>query len=277
MSSLRLAAAALALGVAPLSAAPAHASDVGNDTIAGAVVIDSIRPDPWAWSQDTTGTDVTDADDAYLADTCLLSIAVERTVWFTYTDVTGEGFGVDAMASDHSTSTAIFEGDPRAGGAVVACGEDEVAADGEAGQQYWIAAFADRPGSAGGTLDLTVRPLRPPATVSAFTVRPTALVQPDRTVLVTGTYACANAPAYGSSIRGSVGHDGDRAKPRSYFYLPELTCDGDVRVWQATAQTFDAGVPFVGRGTVDTTLWACGDLSCDVGEIRQPITATRLG
>ena len=115
MSSLLLAAAALALGVAPLAAAPARASDVGNDTIAGAVVVDSIRPDPWAWSQDTTAADVTDADDAYLAESCLLSFAVERTVWFTYTDATGEGFGVDAVASDHSTSTAIFAGDPRAG------------------------------------------------------------------------------------------------------------------------------------------------------------------
>ena len=42
-------------------------------------------------------------------------------------------------------------------------------------------------------------------------------------------------------------------------------------------QTFGSGVPFVGRGTVDTGLFACGDLSCAVSEIRQPITATPFG
>ncbi len=266
--------AAVAVVALSFSADAATASDVPNDTVAGAVAVGN--PLPWTWSQDTTAADVTDADDAYLADVCQMSFAIERTMWFTYTDMSGEGFGVDPMASDHATSVAIFEGDPRTGGTVVACGEDEVAAKGSAGQQYWIAAYADRPNSVGGRLQLTVRPLLPPATVPVFTVQPTAIVQQDRTVLVTGTYACTNAPSYSSSIRGEIGFDAEGAKPRSYFYLPGLTCDGAVHSWQAGAQTY-GGVPFAGRGTVKASVWACGDLSCGVGEVRQPILATRTG
>jgi hypothetical protein len=269
------AAVAATLALAPLVATSASASEVTNDRIAGAVAIQG--PLPTTTTQDTTAADITDADDMYFADNCGMSFAIERTVWFRYTDEDGAGFGLNPEASDYDSSVAIFEGDPRDGGTVVACGEEEVAAKGDAGQQYYIAVYADRPGSTGGTLSLTVRPLLAPPTTPVFTIDPTVTIQDGRTALVSGTYACTNTHESESSryLFGSVGFDAIQAKPRSYFYVTGLDCDGAVHDWQGTAQTWERVSFSGGRGTASAYLVAAGDLASSINEVSQTILGVR--
>src|SRR5262245_37353120 len=123
-----LVAAAAAPLLLPAGASAASAATPGNDTPSGATVVSTL---PTTITQDTTEA-TTDGLDASLNGQCGAPVT-NGSVWFTYTDTTGEGLAVDVTASDYSAGIIIVAGDPSAGGSLVTCGPGVAATRGEAG------------------------------------------------------------------------------------------------------------------------------------------------
>ena len=168
---LLVAAAAAALLV-PTGAATAQAAAPSNDLPSGATVITSL---PTTISQSTTEA-TTDSVDATLNQQCGAPVTA-GSVWFDYTDPTGNGLVVDVSASDFSAGVMIVIGDPETDGVVVSCAPQVAAVRGEPGTTYHVMAFSDTPGVTGGQLVATFSDPGPPQrqpSRSTSTPRPTA-------------------------------------------------------------------------------------------------------
>lgn len=251
-----------------LSATSAAAAPPANDSFEAAQSISA--PLPWSWAQDTTEATTEAADERVLLEGCALSISVNGSVWFRYTDVDGAGFAVDVGDSSFLASVAIVADDPETG-PVVGCAEGRSAARGYAGQTYWIMAYSDRPSVNGGTLRLSVEPLRP-APVAALTVDHSSTAYADGSLLVSGTYSCANAEA---QLMGDVRQGADSRPRTNNFYLSDLQCDGTIRRWEAVATSFAGQPVFAGRAEANVVLFACGDLECAVAETTEVVLVGR--
>lgn len=266
---LVLAAAVAAVSV--MSPLAAVAGPPGNDSLAGAQVVDA--PLPWTWNQDTSEATVEPVDERVLAEGCALSISVNGTVWFRYTDVGGAGFAVDVRRSGFDASVAVVEGDPEAG-PVVACAEGRVATPATPGQTYWIMAYSDRPAVNGGNLPLSVEELRP-APSATLSVDASLTAYADGTVGVSGTYSCENADEETTQLAGSVSQGTGSHARFNHFFLRGLPCDGALHRWEASAVSYSGQPVTAGRVQASATLFACGDLQCAVGEVDQLVQVRR--
>jgi hypothetical protein len=261
-----LAAAAL---LAPIGATTASAAPT-NDTSAGATAITSL---PTTITQDTT-TATTDSVDASLNEQCGAP-ATNGSVWFTYTDPTGDGMLVDVAQSDFTAGVMIVQGDPTAGGFVVACGPEVSAIRGEAGTTYYVMAFSDSPAKTGGTLVASFEPL-PPAPVSTLTVDPRATAYKDGSLRLTGSYSCSNANGFSSDIEGQVVQRVGRVKINGFFFTSPLECDGAVHAWEGFAFS-DNGLFAGGKAANVSVAFACGDFDCSTSFVEQTVQVSRNG
>lgn len=266
-----LTAVAAAVATIPFAAGAALADAPDNDALSAALVVDT--PLPWSWTQDTSEATTEPGDERVLLEGCALSIGMNGTVWFRYTDGTGAGFAVDVNDSDFIASVAVVQGDP-ATGPVVACAEGRVSAAGTPGETYWIMAYSDRPSVNGGRLELSVEPLRPaPTATLTMDANPTAYA--DGTIKVSGTYACENAAAQlaGKVSQGSQGRDShERA---NHFFLAGLACDGVTHRWEAVATSYSGQPVAAGRALASASFFACGDLQCAASDVEQVVQVTR--
>ena len=262
-----LAAAAL---LAPLGATTAVAAPPDNDTPAGATVVASV-PDTVMQS---TAEATTDAVDARLNQQCGAP-ATNGSVWFTYTDTTGNGLLVDVTGSSFSAGAMIVEGDPAAGGFVVACGPGVAAVRGGAGTTYSVMAFSDTVGVTGGNLVARFQDLGP-APVSTLTVDPRATAFKAGSMRLTGTYSCSNANGFSSDVEGSVVQRVGRTKISGFFFASPLECDGAVHPWEAVAFS-DNGLFAGGKAANVSVVFACGDFDCGTSFVEQTVQVSRNG
>jgi hypothetical protein len=265
-----LVAAITAALAVPTAATTALAAPPGNDNPSGAIVISTV---PTTISQDTAEA-TTDALDATLNQQCGAP-ATNGSVWFTYTDTTGDGLLVDVSTSDFSAGAMIVEGDPTAGGFVVACGPGSTAARGAPGTTYYVMAFSDTPGVPGGNLVASFDSL-PPAPISTLTVDPRATAYKDGSVRLTGTYSCSNANGFLSDIEGTVVQQVGRVKINGFFLVSPLECDGAVHSWEAFAFS-DNGLFAGGKAANVSVIFACGDFDCGVSFVEQRVQISRNG
>ena len=265
-----LAAVVTAALLVPVGATAAMAAPPGNDIPSGATVISAV---PTTITQSTTEA-TTDAVDSALNTQCGAP-ATNGSVWFTYTDATGEGLFVDVGASDYSAGVMIVEGDPTAGGFVVACGPGSTAVRGAAGTTYYVMAFSDTSGVTGGNLVATFDSLGP-APVSSLTVDPRATAYKDGSLRLTGTYSCSNANGFFSDIEGTVVQQVGRVKINGFFFVSPLECDGAVHPWEAFAFS-DNGLFAGGKAANVSVIFACGDFDCGVTFVEQKVQVSRNG
>jgi hypothetical protein len=265
-----LAAVAAAALLLPLTTASAfaEASPPANDSVAAAQDVEG--PLPWSWQEDTTNATTEPVDERVLQEGCALSIGLNGTVWFRYTDTEGAGFAVDVSDSDFIASVAVVEGDPETGH-VVACAEGRVANQGAPGQTFWIMAYSDRPSVNGGHLDISVEPLRP-APTAALTVDASPTAYADGTVRVSGTYTCEYADA---QLAGKVSQGPESHERANHFFIAGLSCDGAAHPWEALASSFSGQPVTGGRATATASFFACGDLQCAVSDVEQTVQVRR--
>lgn len=258
-----------ALLLAPMGASTALAAAPANDTPSGAIAVSV----PSTVVQDTSKA-TTDSLDAALNTRCGAP-ATNGSVWFTYTDATGEGLLVDVSASDFTAGVLIVAGEPTVDSDVLACGPDATAVRGDAGTTYYVMAFSDTAGVNGGKLVASFSAL-PPAPEATLTVEPKATAYRDGSLLLRGTYSCANADGYSSDIEGTVTQTVGRTKIEGFFFVYPLECDGDVHQWEGTV-TSSNGLFAGGKATSVALVLACGVFECAVTEVDQKLQVTRAG
>ncbi|TQM63704.1 DUF6299 family protein [Humibacillus xanthopallidus] len=262
-------AAVAALLLAPMGASTALAAPPGNDIPSGAVAVSV----PSTVVQDTSDA-TTDALDAALNTRCGAPVT-NGSVWFTYTDTTGDGLLVDVSGSDFTAGVIIVAGEPTTDSSVVACGPGSAAVRGEAGTTYYVMAFSDTAGVIGGNLVAGFSAL-PPAPVATLTVEPKATAYRDGSLLLRGTYSCANADGYSSDVEGTVTQTVGRMKIEGFFFVYPLECDGAVHSWEAIV-TSSNGLFAGGKATSVSLVFACGVFDCTVVEVNQKLQVTRAG
>jgi len=263
-----LAAVTAAFVLLPLTASAALAAPPSNDTAAGATTVGAL---PTTISQDTTEA-TTDAVDSALNDVCGAP-ATNASVWFSYTDVTGNGFLADMTASDYSGGFLVTAGDPSEGN-LVACGPGQVGVRGEPGTKYYVAAFSDST-TPGGNLSVTFDAL-PPAPTASLTVNPKGVAYKDGTARISGTYSCTNADGYNSDIEGQLTQTVGRTKINGYFFAYPLECDGSTHTWEAFVFS-DNGLFAGGKAANFSLAFACGLAECTVAEASGKIQLSRNG
>ena len=227
---------------------------------------------PTTITQSTTEA-TTDTLDATLNEQCGAP-ATNGSVWFTYTDTTGEGLLVDVSASDFSAGAMIVQGDPMVDGFVVACGPGVTATRGEAGTTYYVMAFSDTPGVTGGTLSATFDKA-PQSPTAALTISPRATAYKDGTLKVSGTYSCTNSD-FDSGIQGQAVQRVGRVKITGFFEVFGLQCDGEVHPWEAFAVS-DTGLFAGGKAATVSVVFACGLVECAVEFAEQKVQVSRNG
>ncbi len=237
MRLTRLFAFAGVLSVAVLApAGPAAAAAPANDTVEGAVALDF---------GDTITLDTTEAttdavDKAYFED--CKPPAADATVWYTFTSDTRTGVDIDPFESSYSVGMLVTTGTPGDDLDTVLCGGGRFTA--EAGVDYTIVLFDDQRDERnkfneekgkrtnGGTLQLSVND-SPPVPHADLTVDENAVLNPDGSVTVSGTYWCTEAEwvnvfggldqtARGTKVTGFAETEGDGI------------CDGTVQQWTLT-------------------------------------------
>lgn len=241
----------------------------GNDEPGGARTIATL---PKTITQDTSAA-TTSAVDASLNELCGAP-ATSGSVWFKYTDTDGEGIKVDVTASSYTAGVMIVDGNPAAGGSLLACGPGISAARGPAGTTYYVMAFSDSPEVVGGTLKATFSEA-PPAPEAMMTIARDAIATKGGNVRLHGTYTCTNAD-YGSGIEGKVVQRADRLKITGYFVLYDLQCDGDRHRWSALVVS-DNGYYAPGRATSASTVFACGLIECGSYSVEKVLALSRPG
>ncbi|KGN34427.1 hypothetical protein N802_13110 [Knoellia sinensis KCTC 19936] len=266
---LRSAAAlAATLLFVPFTATSASAAVPANDTFAGATVVGSL---PTTIEQDTTEA-TTDALDASLNGMCGAP-ATNASVWFTYTDITGDGFLADVSASDYTAGVIVTAGDPNEGN-LVACGPGQVGVRGEAGTTYSVMAFSDS-AAQGGNLSMTFGEL-PPAPTAALTVDPRGVAYKDGTARITGTYNCTNADGFNSDVSGTLTQTVGRVKINGFFFVNPLECDGSTHTWEAFVFS-ENGLFSGGKAANFSVAFACGLAECAVVEASGKVQLSRNG
>jgi hypothetical protein len=262
-------AAVAALLLAPMGASTALAAPPGNDVPSGALAVSV----PSTVVQDTSEA-TTDSLDAALNGQCGAPVT-NGSVWFTYTDTTGEGLLVDVSGSDFAAGVIIVAGEPTTDSSIVTCGPDYAAVSGGVGTTYYVMAFSDTAGIIGGNLVANFSALPPPPE-STLTVDPRATAYRDGSLLLRGTYSCTNADGYSSDVEGTVTQTVGRLKIEGYFSVYPLECDGAVHPWEAIV-TSSNGLFAGGKATSVAVTFACGLFECTGTEVVQKLRVTRSG
>lgn len=239
-----------------LTASPALAATPSNDTFAGTAVIGSI---PFSTSLDTTEA-TTDADDASANSTCGAP-ATDASVWYSLTPATDTGLIVDVSASTFSPGVIVVTGTPGSF-TLVTCGPGAVGFGAVAGSTYHLLLFDFQGdgGGNGGILNLSVSEIPPPPVIDV-TVNPTAQFSQEGSAILSGTVQCTGGPAEFAVVQGELSQKVGRvATVRGFFGTP-VTCDGEVRPWQA--EVFPQSGQFRGgKGASVTFAFACGIVQC---------------
>lgn len=254
---------AAALMLVPTLAVSAHAATApSNDTLSGATLISAL---PTTVTQDTSGA-TTDALDASLNANCGAP-ATNASVWFRYTDTTGEGFVATMANSSYSGGFIVTEGDPSQGN-FVACGPTTVGVHTTPGMTYYVLAFSDT-STNGGSLEVTFDKA-PPMPQISMTADDKAVAYKDGSALLTGTYTCSNADGWSSELDGTLTQRVGRMKIVGSFSVYPLECDGAPHRW--SGQVFsDNGLFRGGKAASVTFGFACGALDCSMGYAEQAV------
>ncbi|MBO9524422.1 MAG: hypothetical protein J7518_23025 [Nocardioidaceae bacterium] len=257
-----LAAVAAAVLVPALTITAADAAAPGNDTAAGATDVGSL---PASFDQDTTQA-TTDALDASLNNDCGAPFT-NASVWFKYTETTGDGFIASMTDSDYSGGFIVTEGDP-ADGNLVACGPGAVGVATSPGTTYYVVAFSDT-ATNGGHLHVTFDTAPPPPELT-ITADSRAVAYKDGSARVSGTYSCSNANEGDAEIDGTLTQRVGRTKITGDFFVYPLECDGQTHTW--TADVFSSNGLFRGGKAGSVTFgYACGLLTCADGYSEQTV------
>lgn len=255
----------VALATVPVLTFSAHAATPSNDTASGATVISSL---PTTITQDTSEATTDSLDESLNADCG--APATNASVWFQYTDATGEGFVATMENSDYSGGFMVTEGDPSQGD-LVACGPGSVGVQTTPGTTYYVVAFSDTSAN-GGELEVTFdkAPPMPEISVSAD---PKGVAYKDGSAVLTGTYSCTNADGWESDVEGTLTQRVGRMKIVGYFFVYPLECDGATHTWSAQV-TSDNGLFRGGKAASVTFGFACGAMDCAMGYAEQPVQLT---
>jgi hypothetical protein len=256
LRALQLSAAACVLFIGLLVAGPASAQAPSNDTIAGATVIPSL---PFSDEVDTTEAN-TDAADLAAAQPCIAigAPAIEKAVWYTGTAASDLTVLVDVTGSSYSAGIAIYSGTP-GDSTFLGCGPGQFAAFVTTGQTYYVMVFGDTPGSAGGTLSISVSELPPPPTLAA-TMDDQATKTKDGGAVVSGTVTCEGDAAF-VQVSGNLTQRAGRVTITGFFAasLDPSMCNGTPIPWTAPV-TGANGRYAGGKGTVSAQALACNQL-----------------
>lgn len=257
---------AAALMLVPALAVSAHAATApSNDTLSGATLITSL---PTTITEDTSGA-TTDALDTSLNANCGAP-ATNASVWFQYTDTTGEGFVATMANSSYSGGFIVTEGAPSQGN-LVACGPTTVGVHTTPGATYYVLAFSDTSVN-GGHLEVTFDKA-PPMPQIAVSADPRAVAYKDGSAQLTGTYTCSNADGWSSELDGTLTQRVGRMKIVGSFFVYPLVCDGGSHPW--SGQVFsDNGLFRGGKAASVTFGFACGTLDCSMGYAEQVVQLT---
>lgn len=256
--------ASLALGAAPASAAPPS-----NDTIAGATVINAL---PFADSVDTTEA-TTDADELAAAQPCLAigAPAIEKAVWYAYTAPAAISILVDVTASTYTAGVAAYAGSPSAG-TFMTCAPGTLVSPVATGQTVYLMVFGDQPGSAGGTLRVSVTEA-PPLPVVTLSVDPIGQFDAIAgTATITGTATCTGIASF-AAISGQLGQTVGRFTVTGYFFAP-LICDGTTQAWSTLVSPTN-GKFAGGPATAAAAAFACGPVGCGEAFVQQRVLLRR--
>lgn len=252
-----LAAVAAAVLVPGLTIAAADAAAPGNDTPAGATDVGTL---PATFDQDTTQA-TTDALDATLNNDWCGAPFTSASVWFKYTETTGDGFIASMEDSDYSGGFMVTEGDP-ANGNFVTCGPGAVGVATTPGTTYYIVAFSDTQTN-GGHLHVTFDQAPPPPDLTV-TADPRGTSYKDGSARLTGSYTCANADGENSEIDGTLTQQVGRTRISGDFYVYPLICDGVSHRWEGIVYSSN-GLFRGGKGASFTYSYACGLITCTEG------------
>jgi len=257
--------ALFAISALILSSTPALAAPPPNDTIAGATVITAL---PFSDTVDTTEATM-DADEEAAGQPCrnIGAPDIEKSVWYKFTASANVTLLVDTRASSYTTGIAAYNGGPSAE-TFVTCGPGRIITSWAAGETAYFMIFGDQPGSAGGTLRITVQEAPPPPVVS-LTVDPTGTFDPaSGSATIRGTVTCTGTADFGG-INGTVRQTVGRFTINGFFFT-SFTCDGTTQTWTATTQSSN-GKFAGGPAAVDASAFACNVSGCGSDFVTQHV------
>lgn len=259
-----LAISAFAFGSTPALAAPGPS----NDRIAGATAITAL---PFSDVVDTTKA-TTDADERAAGQPCrdIGAPAIEKAVWYKYMASADVTLQVDTSASSYTTGVAAYNGTPSAA-TFVTCAPRALITSVGSGQTAYLMVFGDEPGSAGGTLRITVQEAPPPPEVT-LTVDPVGTFDPKGSATVSGTASCTGVADF-AGVNGTLTQTVGRFTITGFFFV-QLTCDGVSHAWTAEV-TSSNGRFGGGQATVQATAFAFGPGGFDQESVTQQVRLRR--
>jgi hypothetical protein len=256
-----LAIAGMLFGASPALAA----GPPSNDKIAGATTITAL---PFSEEIDTTKAS-TDAEETTAGQPCrdFGAPAIEKAVWYKYTATSDVTLRVVTSTSSYTTGIAVYSGTPSAS-TFVTCAPGQITTSVAAGETVYLMIFGDQPGSAGGTLRISVQEAPPPPEVS-LTVDPTGTFDSQSgSATISGTVTCTGVADF-SNVNGTLTQTVGRFTISGFFFAP-FTCDGTTQTWTATV-TSQNGRFGGGQATVQATAFACNASGCGQDSVTQQV------
>jgi hypothetical protein len=244
-------AGAAAVALVPLAAGAASAAPPDNDEFTGAVAITFGTPVTEDTTEATLGT-----DDATLASNCLFVPPTYKSVWFQYTPAVSGGVAFDATASDYSTGLLVFEGTPSTN-SLVSCNEGLAGAEMQAGQTYYVMAFADQ-ADVGGNLALSVRNAPTPRAHLRLAKR--GVAYHGGAARLHGTYTCRHDEG-GAEVDAHLFQRAGRLKIQADNGVFPLRCNGVRHRW-SLKMVSQVGTYVAGRSRASATITVCGVVTC---------------
>jgi Family of unknown function (DUF6299) len=256
-----LAVPAFVMALVPLAAGPASAAPPGNDESDGAVAIhlgDTVH-------QDTTEATTNDGDTA-LNDACGAP-ETGASVWYQYSPGAKTSVVLDTTASSYSTGLMVFEGPPSVD-SLVTCGPGEVGLRAQAGNTYYIMAFADS-GLTGGDLVLSLKKAHTPRVHVTMAKRGVAFH--GGAAKVHGTYSCTHDESF-SGIDAHLLQRAGRLKIQADSGA-NVQCDGKRHRWTARLVS-PVGTYAQGNAVAKVQIFACGVLDCSQTKAKSHVHLT---
>lgn len=256
-------AAAVAVVLLPLAAAPASAAPPANDKPGGAVAVDlgqTVRQD--------TRQATTDAQDKRLNVACGAP-KTNASVWYKLRLTSAQNVVLSMKGSDYHGGFLVFQGAPSAD-SLVACGPQRVGIRAAADRTYLIMVISDT-AKQGGQLVLTVKKA-PPAPRVRVRVASRGLAYRGGAARVRGTYFCKYGRAE-SVVVGQLMQRAGRLKIPSGFHT-RVRCDGKVHRWSARAVS-RTGIYDRGPATVRVRISACNQFHCSRAKAHRHIRLVR--
>jgi len=206
------------------------ASSPGNDNPGNAKVIGSL---PFKLTQSTSGASSSDVERRLNAQ-CGAPV-IRKAVWFKFTPGNSFRLRVSGEGSSYSVGFIVATGPP-ASATVVTCGPLSVIQEVTKGTSYWILAFDDTPGSAGGTLRLSVTKALPLPSV-AVTVKRGVAKPSTGAARLFGTASCKGQGSQLVFVGATLEQSSNSPTPTfgSLFIGLTVQCGNTPISWQADA------------------------------------------